>query len=57
MPFRVSGKNIDVGDALRTRINARIAEATGLPGMRRAGVGDKDGMRRFASLIWPLSML
>ena len=28
MPFRVSGKNIDVGEALRTRINQRIAEAT-----------------------------
>jgi len=28
MPFRVSGKNIDVGEALRTRINERIAEAT-----------------------------
>src|SRR3954468_3327101 len=28
MPFRVSGKNIDVGEALRQRINARIAEAT-----------------------------
>jgi ribosomal subunit interface protein len=28
MPFRVSGKNIDVGEALRSRINARIAEAT-----------------------------
>jgi ribosomal subunit interface protein len=28
MPFRVSGKNIDVGEALRTRINARVAEAT-----------------------------
>jgi len=28
MAFRVSGKNIDVGEALRTRINARIAEAT-----------------------------
>jgi len=28
MPFRVSGKNIDVGEALRTRINTRIAEAT-----------------------------
>jgi len=28
MPFRVSGKNIDVGEALRTRIEARIAEAT-----------------------------
>ena len=27
MPFRVSGKNLDVGDALRQRINARIAEA------------------------------
>ena len=27
MPFRVSGKNIDVGDALRTRVTARIAEA------------------------------
>jgi len=28
MPFRVSGRNIDVGEALRARINARIAEAT-----------------------------
>ena len=28
MPFRISGKNIDVGEALRERINARIAEAT-----------------------------
>src|SRR5580700_1849566 len=28
MSFRVSGRNIDVGEALRTRINARIAEAT-----------------------------
>jgi ribosomal subunit interface protein len=28
MAFRVSGKNIDVGEALRSRINARIAEAT-----------------------------
>src|SRR5262249_24650474 len=28
MPFRVSGKNIDVGGALRTRIEARIGEAT-----------------------------
>ncbi|HWP27535.1 MAG TPA: ribosome-associated translation inhibitor RaiA [Xanthobacteraceae bacterium] len=27
MPFRVSGKNIDVGEALRERIGARIAEA------------------------------
>ena len=27
MPFRVSGKNIDVGEALRGRINDRIAEA------------------------------
>ncbi len=27
MPFRVSGKNLDVGDALRTRVNARIAQA------------------------------
>jgi ribosomal subunit interface protein len=26
MPFRVSGKNIDVGEALRTRVTARIAE-------------------------------
>jgi ribosomal subunit interface protein len=26
--FRVSGKNIDVGEALRSRINARIAEVT-----------------------------
>jgi ribosomal subunit interface protein len=29
MPFRVSGKNIEVGEALRERINARIAEAMG----------------------------
>jgi ribosomal subunit interface protein len=28
MPFRVSGRNIDVGEALRSRINERIAEAT-----------------------------
>jgi ribosomal subunit interface protein len=28
MPFRVSGKNIDVGEALRTRVTARVAEAT-----------------------------
>ena len=29
MPFRISGKNIDIGEALRTRVNARIAEAMG----------------------------
>jgi ribosomal subunit interface protein len=29
MPFRVSGKNIDVGEALRERISARVAEAMG----------------------------
>jgi ribosome hibernation promoting factor len=29
MPFRISGKNIDIGEALRTRVNARIAEALG----------------------------
>jgi len=28
MPFRVSGKNIDIGQTLRARINARIAEVT-----------------------------
>src|SRR6476620_11697951 len=28
MPFRVSGKNIAIGEALRTRVNQRIAEAT-----------------------------
>jgi ribosomal subunit interface protein len=28
MSFRVSGRNIDVGEALRARINARIAEVT-----------------------------
>src|SRR5262245_3761250 len=28
MPVRVSGKNLDIGEALRTRINDRIAEAT-----------------------------
>jgi ribosomal subunit interface protein len=27
MPFRVSGKNIDIGDALRQRVSERIAEA------------------------------
>ncbi len=27
MPFRVSGKNIDLGEALRARISARVAEA------------------------------
>jgi ribosomal subunit interface protein len=27
MPFRISGKNITVGDALRERVNARVAEA------------------------------
>jgi ribosomal subunit interface protein len=29
MPFRVSGKNIDVGEALRARVNARVAETMG----------------------------
>ena len=29
MPFRVSGKNLDVGDALRARVSDRIAEAMG----------------------------
>jgi ribosomal subunit interface protein len=29
MPFRVSGKNIEVGEALRERISARILEALG----------------------------
>jgi ribosome hibernation promoting factor len=28
MTFRVSGRNIDVGEALRARINARVTEAT-----------------------------
>jgi ribosomal subunit interface protein len=28
MPFRVSGKNIDIGETLRERVNARIAEVT-----------------------------
>jgi ribosomal subunit interface protein len=28
MPFRVSGKNIDLGEALRERVNERISEAT-----------------------------
>jgi putative sigma-54 modulation protein len=27
MSFRVSGKNLDIGEALRTRVNARVAEA------------------------------
>jgi ribosomal subunit interface protein len=29
MPFRVSGKNIEVGEAMRERMNARVAEAVG----------------------------
>ena len=29
MTFRVSGKNIDLGEALRTRVSSRIAEAVG----------------------------
>jgi ribosomal subunit interface protein len=29
MPFRISGRNIDIGEALRARINRRVAEATG----------------------------
>lgn len=29
MSFRVSGKNLDLGEALRDRINARIAESVG----------------------------
>ena len=28
MPFRVSGKNIDLGEALRERISSRVSEAT-----------------------------
>ena len=27
MPFRVSGKNIEIGEAIRERINARVLEA------------------------------
>lgn len=27
MPFRVSGKNLDIGEALRERVNARVVEA------------------------------
>ena len=29
MSFRVSGKNLDVGEALRERINSRLGEAMG----------------------------
>src|ERR1700742_1755333 len=29
MPFRVSGKNLDIGGALRERVNTRIVEALG----------------------------
>jgi ribosomal subunit interface protein len=29
MSFRISGKKLDIGDALRERVNARIAEALG----------------------------
>jgi ribosomal subunit interface protein len=28
VPFRVSGKNIDIGEALRSRVNQRVADAT-----------------------------
>src|SRR6267378_3891563 len=28
MPFRVSGKNIDIGEALRARVNERVVDAT-----------------------------
>src|ERR1700693_4033988 len=27
MPFRVSGRNLDIGEALRTRVSARVVEA------------------------------
>src|SRR3974390_1884389 len=27
MPFRVSGKNLDIGEALRGRVSARVADA------------------------------
>src|SRR5215213_6404735 len=27
MPFRVSGKNLDIGEALRERVSARVVEA------------------------------
>jgi ribosomal subunit interface protein len=29
MPFRISGKNMDIGEALRARVQARITEALG----------------------------
>jgi len=29
MPFRVSGKNIDIGEALRARVSARVVDALG----------------------------
>jgi ribosomal subunit interface protein len=29
MPFRISGKNIDLGEALRARVNARVVDAMG----------------------------
>jgi ribosomal subunit interface protein len=29
VPFRVSGKNLDIGEALRVRISGRIAETLG----------------------------
>ena len=27
MPFRVSGKNLDIGEALRKRVSARVVDA------------------------------
>jgi ribosomal subunit interface protein len=29
MPFRISGRNLDIGEALRERVSARISEAVG----------------------------
>ena len=57
MPFRVSGKNIDVGEALRTKINTRIAEVTakyfdgGYSGHVTVG---KDGFCFIACVSWAM---
>ena len=45
MPFRVSGKNLDIGEALRARINSRIGEATEQV-FRRRLFGPRDGGAR-----------
>jgi hypothetical protein len=48
LSFRISGKNLDVGEALRGRIEARIAEALRITGRasRRRDPRDRTGARQ-----------